>query len=141
MLCRWPGNVRELRNTVERTVARFSSRSPASNSPPRLAGGRSGPSIRLATPPSAPDVLYERMTESTESFWDVVHCPFMTRDITRKQLRDLIARGLEETFGSYKVLADSSGSNLVNTSDSLAREFSGRTDGSPRQQMRGSFTC
>ena len=50
------------------------------------------------------DALYERMVEGGESFWTVVYSPFMSRDLTREDLRTLVARGLEQTRGSYKGL-------------------------------------
>jgi hypothetical protein len=36
----------------------------------------------------------------------VVYEPFMTRDLTRDDLRALISRGLEQTRGSYKLLLE-----------------------------------
>ena len=50
------------------------------------------------------DTLFERMTVSGESFWSVVYEPFMSRDLTRQDLRVIIGRGLEHTRGSYKLL-------------------------------------
>lgn len=44
------------------------------------------------------------MTVGGESFWTAVSEPFMSRDITRDDLRAVISRGLEETRGSYKQL-------------------------------------
>ena len=44
------------------------------------------------------------MTVSGESFWSVVYEPFMSRDLTRQDLRAVIGRGLEQTRGSYKLL-------------------------------------
>ena len=62
--------------------------------------------VDLRTPPQKPtaDVLYDRMCVDGESFWAVVHDPFMSRDITRHDLRLIVARGLEQTRGSYKGL-------------------------------------
>ena len=44
------------------------------------------------------------MTVGGESFWSVVYEPFMSRDLTRRDLRALVSRGLEHTRGSYKLL-------------------------------------
>jgi hypothetical protein len=52
------------------------------------------------------DALYERMVAGRESFWTVVYSPFMSRDLTRDDLRTLVARGLEHTRGSYKGLVE-----------------------------------
>ena len=52
------------------------------------------------------DALYERIVDTGEPFWTVVYDPFMARDLTRADLRAVIARGLEETRGSYKGLVE-----------------------------------
>jgi hypothetical protein len=44
------------------------------------------------------------MLRNNGSFWSVVHEPFMARDITREDLRQLVLRGLERTQGNYKSL-------------------------------------
>ena len=44
------------------------------------------------------------MTVNGESFWSVVYEPFMSRDLTRHDLRAIVSRGLEHTRGSYKLL-------------------------------------
>jgi transcriptional regulator with PAS, ATPase and Fis domain len=106
----WPGNVRELRNVVERTIVRMKGShliTPA-DLPPELRRA----SMALVTPdapalpkPSPIDEIFRRMVEGRESFWSAVYEPFMMRDLTRDQVRELIARGLEESNGDYKALA------------------------------------
>jgi hypothetical protein len=44
------------------------------------------------------------MIHGHESFWTVVYEPFMSRDMTRDDLRALVSRGLEQTRGSYRIL-------------------------------------
>jgi hypothetical protein len=44
------------------------------------------------------------MIDGGESFWSVVYDPFMNRDLPRCHVRALVARGLEQTRGSYKIL-------------------------------------
>ena len=41
------------------------------------------------------------------SFWSEVYEPFMARDLTRHELRELIRLGLEHTRGNYKLLVSS----------------------------------
>ena len=53
------------------------------------------------------DVLFERMVVGGESFWTVVYEPFMSRDLTRDDLRAIITMGLEQTRGNYKALVQS----------------------------------
>jgi hypothetical protein len=50
-------------------------------------------------------VLYQRMVVERESFWTVVYEPFQSHDVTRGDLRRLVARGLTQTRGNYKALA------------------------------------
>jgi transcriptional regulator with PAS, ATPase and Fis domain len=103
----WPGNVRELRNIVERLVVRNRAGVISPSELPREVSG-AAPLTRVPAPepsrPSAADTLYERMVGEGESFWNVVYSPFMSRDLTRDDLRALVARGLERTRGSYKGL-------------------------------------
>ena len=105
----WPGNVRELKNVVERLVIRSS-------------GGEIGRDdlpldvVRVA-PPAAPaptgnaarpvsDVLFDQIVKEGQSFWSAVYAPFISRDLTRDDLRALVKKGLERTSGNYKVLVE-----------------------------------
>ena len=100
----WPGNVRELRNFVERLVLRARSGVITTADLP----------MEIIPPPqeavwepvrgAAIERMYDRMTNGRESFWTVVYEPFMSRDMTRDDLRALVGRGLEQTRGSYRVL-------------------------------------
>jgi DNA-binding NtrC family response regulator len=102
----WPGNVRELRNVAERVVLRArSGEIGLSDLPREITGQFSSVAIspKAAQRPTA-DVLLERMTVHGESFWSVVYEPFVSRDLTREDLRAIITRGLEQTKGNYKLL-------------------------------------
>src|SRR5262249_5893665 len=48
--------------------------------------------------------LANRMMKHGESFWAVVYQPFMSRDLTRADLRKVVQLGLERTSGNYRVL-------------------------------------
>jgi DNA-binding NtrC family response regulator len=99
----WPGNVRELKNVVERLVVRARNGMILATDLPREIAGDwrvSAPAVKKAT--ATPDQLYERMVSGGESFWSAVGEPFMSRDITREDLRGVITLGLEHTRGSYK---------------------------------------
>ena len=105
----WPGNVRELKNFVERLVLRArngvvtAADLPTEISPP-------APSAAAATEPTGTpanrnvDRMFDRMTSGHESFWSVVYEPFMSRDMTRDDLRAIVSRGLEQTRGSYRLV-------------------------------------
>jgi hypothetical protein len=45
------------------------------------------------------------MTRTGESFWTVIYAPFRSHDLTCDDVRAVVARGLEDTRGSYKLLA------------------------------------
>ena len=102
----WPGNVRELKNVAERLVIRARAGViPPTDLPRDILGKWSKPELAAAQPIRlTPDILFERMTIGGEPFWSVVYEPFMSRDLTRQDLRAIIKQGLEQTRGSYKTL-------------------------------------
>jgi DNA-binding NtrC family response regulator len=105
----WPGNVRELRNIAERIVLRRrSDRIDVQDLPTEVWQGRraSAPeSEQVDAPSRIPEALFERIVKGGESFWTAVYEPFIARDLTRTDLRELIRMGLEHTRGNYKLLA------------------------------------
>ena len=102
----WPGNVRQLRNVAERLVVRDHKGVIGTTDLPRdvLSMG-SQPVQPAETSRPVPDVLFERMVRNGETFWKVVYDPFMSRDLTRDDVRALVRHGLELTRGSYKDVA------------------------------------
>jgi DNA-binding NtrC family response regulator len=105
----WPGNVRELKNIAERVAVRSPGQllttlplpvmsHPAIPQPPRA-----GLAAMVLAQTTAD--LYDRMAAHGESFWTVVSEPFVARDLTREVVRAIVARGLLQTRGSYKLLA------------------------------------
>ena len=104
----WPGNVRELENAMERLVVTLQGNTIDSEHLPTEIRGNSG-SIALRPKRerrrTVADELYKRMTEQGESFWTTVYPLFMGREITRSNVRDLIALGLQESRGNYKIVA------------------------------------
>jgi transcriptional regulator with PAS, ATPase and Fis domain len=103
----WPGNIRELKNLVERLVVRCGN---AVITPADLPNEICGEVVRTAvTPPARPSVadeMFAQMTAQRMSFWTVVYPAFMSRDVTREDLRTIVARGLAQTAGNYKLLID-----------------------------------
>ncbi len=53
--------------------------------------------------------MVARMTSGGASFWDVVYRPYMDREMSRREVRDIIEQGLYRTRGSYKKLVRSFG--------------------------------
>jgi DNA-binding NtrC family response regulator len=105
----WPGNVRQVRNLAERLVLRADAGPIAIADLPRevLCVSPDGP--HPASQPVAPSraqQMFERMVRNGEPFWSVVYEPFMSRDITRNEVRELVRQGLGLTHGDYKALAE-----------------------------------
>jgi transcriptional regulator of acetoin/glycerol metabolism len=105
----WPGNVRELRNMAERLVLRSrSGRIAVDGLPADVLPNRRQLSVvpppGLAASSTVPEMLFERMVKDGECFWSVVYEPFLSRDLTRSDLREVVRLGLEQTRGNYKLL-------------------------------------
>ena len=103
----WPGNVRELKNVIERLVIRTRNGVVMPADLPREISGawpQAAVMVRSTSQKPKSDVLFERMSIARESFWSVVYEPFMSRDLTRQDVRAIITRGLAQTRGSYKSL-------------------------------------
>jgi DNA-binding NtrC family response regulator len=102
---RWPGNVRELKNVVERVIVRLRHNVvDVGDLPPDILTG-CYPTVQEAKLPSTQaQRMYDQMLRNCQSFWTVMYEPFMSRDITREDLRQVVLRGLEHTRGSYKGL-------------------------------------
>jgi transcriptional regulator with GAF, ATPase, and Fis domain len=109
---RWPGNIRELKNVVERVVLKITgpvvlpSHLPSDIVRPALRpvaseGAGNGPAV---TKRSAADEMTSLMLERGESFWSAVYPVFMSRDMTREELRKIVQVGLENTNGNYRLL-------------------------------------
>ena len=104
---RWPGNVRELKNVAERLVVRYSDRAVTPQDLPReimIVESQ----LAVASPSrwqGVIDEFYDCMTIGRESFWTAVYEPFIRRDMTRDALRAIVRRALEQTHGSYPLVA------------------------------------
>jgi DNA-binding NtrC family response regulator len=97
---RWPGNVRELLGVVTTAYALSE-------------GDRIEPRDfldRLNQDPERRedhlDELLRRLQRSGADFWRLVHDPFLDRELNRGEVRQLIARGLRDSRGSYRRLLD-----------------------------------
>jgi DNA-binding NtrC family response regulator len=92
----WPGNLTELRRVVERLASAGGRESiQAHDLPvgirPRRPARRPGHDGRS----SVGEQLFARVQRTGESFWSAVYPLFMHREITRRDLRDLIRRALD----------------------------------------------
>ena len=105
----WPGNIRELKNVAERLVLRCrNGRITEEALPPEVWRSRvAAASVEVRQESQGPRVsetLFDRLLKDGDSFWSAVYEPFMARDLTRADVRELIRMGLEHTRGNYKLL-------------------------------------
>jgi transcriptional regulator with GAF, ATPase, and Fis domain len=114
MAYRWPGNIRELKNVVERVVLKAAGRPVRpSDLPsdvvrsiaahPSVHAGN-GHAAAAAPKHSQAEELASLMFNQGESFWSAVYPVFMSRDLTRTDLRKIVQLGLETTNGNYRSL-------------------------------------
>ena len=111
----WPGNVRELKNVAERLVLRCrDGRLDVEALPAEIRAARSGLTVNVtarleqaAPSSSVAETLFDRILNGREAFWSAVYEPFMARDLTRNDVRELIRLGLKHTLGNYKLLVTS----------------------------------
>jgi transcriptional regulator with GAF, ATPase, and Fis domain len=117
----WPGNVREVRSIVDtavclsagnligtedfahalqRTTADAQLRAAAA----AALGSRPATGEHAVPVEAAAQRRLDRMTAGGESFWTVVHRPFLGREVSRAEAQAIIALGLTRTRGSYKRL-------------------------------------
>jgi transcriptional regulator with PAS, ATPase and Fis domain len=102
---RWPGNVRELQNVIEQTVWLAPSDVVKAEHLPGQ--------IQTITQTILPvrerrtqvaDELYQALVVSGYSFWEHIYPLFLSRDITRHDMRELVRRGLAATRGNYRTM-------------------------------------
>jgi DNA-binding NtrC family response regulator len=110
----WPGNVRELKNVAERLVLRCRTGWVDVDAlPAEVTRSRREEAVMTSAPRQAAavtpihEVLFQRLVGGGGSFWSEVYEPFMARDLTRHDVRELIGLGLEHTRGNYKLLVTS----------------------------------
>ena len=93
----WPGNVRELRSIV--TIG-FSMAESKYIEPDHFVSELRQPNLPGLD--GGKSVLFETMVEQGLSSWDIVHQPFLDRDLNRAQVREIISQGLLAGRGSYR---------------------------------------
>ena len=103
----WPGNVRELQNIVEQLVSLSSETVIGLDDLPAHL-----PHLQAASYPvidrrrHVADRLFQEITTGATSFWNDVYVRFMSRDLTRSDLRALISQGLAASGGNYRQMLD-----------------------------------
>jgi DNA-binding NtrC family response regulator len=102
---RWPGNVRELQNVVEQ--ATWLAQGDVVDVP-QLPEALRAP-VQSVKPTrerraQVADELYQALVNGGYSFWDHIYPLFLSRDITRHDMRELVRKGLSTTRGNYRAL-------------------------------------
>jgi transcriptional regulator with PAS, ATPase and Fis domain len=101
----WPGNVRELQNVVEQASWLGQDDVIDEAQLPNAMRGASQAAVpgreRRA---QIADQLYTALVGGDCAFWDHVYPLFLSRDITRHDMRELVRRGLSTTRGNYRAL-------------------------------------
>ncbi len=96
----FPGNVRELRNALESAfyLSRGNCISEAE------LGGRLQPAEAAQGEGESVPTILEDLISGRKDFWTSVRDPFLSRDLSRSEVRQVIALGLEACQGSYRRL-------------------------------------
>jgi DNA-binding NtrC family response regulator len=99
----WPGNIRELQNVVEQVAWMTTSAVVELEQLPAA--------VRRARTIAEPtrerrrqiaDELFEELLAGECGFWTDVHPRFLSRDLTRHDVRQLVGRALSATSGNYR---------------------------------------
>ena len=101
----WPGNVRELKNVAERLVVHGGDDGQLDirSLPMEIVQERRSTVTASSAQPRGEQRLNRLMSEGL-SFWEEIHEPFMKRDLTREDVRQIVQAGLAYTRGNYKML-------------------------------------
>jgi len=92
----FPGNIRELKNIVSRAfIMEEGNTIQANNIDFKFKENKEGDIVKD---------LYHQMVSLGKNFWEVIHKPFLQRDLNRREVKEIIALGLKKTRGSYKNL-------------------------------------
>jgi DNA-binding NtrC family response regulator len=110
----WPGNVRELRSlvdtgyyvcdgaTIEAEHFAEALEGAACSEELRTVPVLPSPGVARAAHGAAGADPYGRMVACEGTFWELVHAPYMARQLSRAEVRRVVERGLVASRGSYK---------------------------------------
>jgi two-component system nitrogen regulation response regulator GlnG len=105
----FPGNVRELKNLLQNIfytnrVGIITAKDVAS----RLSDQHP---MRGQSPGGRLNRILDHLVSGPKDFWQLVRDPFLNRDLSRREVRWIVAAGLEACNGSYRKLVEYFGMN------------------------------
>ncbi len=102
---RWPGNVRELQNVVEQMIWMTESDVIEAEQLPATIRTQLQTLVSMSERRcQVADQLYQALVTGGYSFWQHIYPLFLSRDVTRHDIRQLVRRGLATTHGNYRAL-------------------------------------
>ncbi len=99
----YPGNVRELLNILENLLCFSPSKTITRDDVMRFTPVLQQLSSEIIQGTESGEIL-KRFSTGKTNFWDGVRQPFISRDINRGEVRDIVSAGLKKCGGSYKDL-------------------------------------
>jgi len=100
----WPGNVRELNNMISYIYIHSMDIISIESLPEKVRNCNPEKNTIIPDSLSIPEILFQQMVNEGKSFWVIVHKPFLKRELNRREVKEVIALGLNQTKGSYKKL-------------------------------------
>ena len=92
----WPGNIRELNNIVSTGYAMADGVEIEPRDFEAMLGRTKHTSFEIA------DSIFAELREGRGNFWNLVHEPFLNRDLNRREVRSIIRYGLLASNRSYR---------------------------------------
>jgi transcriptional regulator with PAS, ATPase and Fis domain len=104
----WPGNIRQLENTIQGLLVSSAHEVvTAVDLPAEIQQGLPPTVIvpRVERRHTTADRLYAQMRNGRGIFWEVVHAPYMAREIARHDVREVVRLALIDARGQYSQVA------------------------------------
>ena len=97
----WPGNVREVKAVVD-TGFHMSDGELIEATDFAESLEDAARCDELARVPLVETTRFDRMARGEATFWEAVHRPYLNRELSRAEAREIVAQGLAASGGSYK---------------------------------------
>ncbi len=98
----WPGNIRELHSVVEQVSWLADGELIGPDQLPSYLLARAPRDMRRPNRDQPTEELFSALVSGQQTFWRDVYQPFLSRDLTRNELRQLVHRALALAGGNYR---------------------------------------